>query len=108
MLNGSYKKEDMPEDISGRATRNPFAMYLDIKQLFKDVDPAISSSKNDSAMIAESKKLLDNISITGGKYADQAYKFNLEINFLNKDENSILEIIDFGMKMNEINNGKSK
>lgn len=108
MLDGSYKKDAMPEDISGRATRNPFAMYLDIKQLFKDVDPAISSSKNDSAMIAESKKLLDNISITGGKYADQAYKFNLEINFLNKDENSILEIIDFGMKMNEINNGKSK
>jgi hypothetical protein len=104
MLNGSYKNDKMPEDISGKATQNPFAMYIDIKQLFKDVDPAISSSRKDSAVIAESKKLLDNISITGGKYADQAYKFSMEINFMNKDENSILEIIDFGMRMNDINN----
>lgn len=106
LLNGNFKKDKMPEDISGRSTRNPFALYLDIKQLFKDVDPAISSSPADSAIIAESKKLLDNISITGGNYADQAYKFNMEINFINKDENSILEIIDFGMRMNEINNTK--
>jgi len=108
MLNGSFKNDKMPEDISGKATQNPFAMYIDIKQLFKDVDPAISSSQKDSAIIAESKKLLDNISITGGKYIDQAYKFSMEINFMNKDENSILEIIDFGMRMNDINNVNGK
>ncbi len=107
VVDGSYKDDKMPSTIAGKVYDQPFALCLDIKQLFQDVDPAISSSPRDSAVIAESKKLLDNISLSGGRYKDHAYKFNLEINFINTDENSILELIDFGMRMNDISNSKA-
>lgn len=108
ILDGSFKSAKMKGHIAKKAYGYPFALCLDIRQLFQDVDPAISSSPRDSAVIAESKKLLDNVSLHGGKYVDSAYKFDLEINFINTDENSILELIDFGMRMNDINSLSTK
>lgn len=102
ILDGRYKAGEMPDDIADRAYDNPFAICVDIKQMLGKVDPAISSSPRDSAIIAESKKLLDNIALYGGNFTDNAYKFDLEINFTDKDENSILELIDFGMRMNDL------
>jgi hypothetical protein len=99
---GSYMSTKMPSDAADKAYNSPFCIYLDVRQMLAKIDPAISSEPRDSAIIAESKKLLDNVAIYGGNYTDNAYKFNLEINFTNKDENSILELLDFGMRMNEI------
>jgi hypothetical protein len=104
-LEGAFKGSKMKNAVRSKVYGYPFSLILDMNQLFKEVDPAISSSPRDSAIIAESKKLLDNVSLNGGKYINSAYKFDLEINFLNRDENSILELIDFGMRMNDINNG---
>ncbi|MBX2905459.1 MAG: DUF4836 family protein [Taibaiella sp.] len=101
-LGGHFKKTPMKPAIAKRVYGYPFALTFDINQLFHDVDPAISNSPRDSAIIAESKKLLNSVTLRGGKYVDNAYKFDLDINFMNKDENSILELIDFGMRMNEI------
>ncbi|GAA4462133.1 hypothetical protein GCM10023093_08110 [Nemorincola caseinilytica] len=104
ILDGRYKGDKMPREAADKAYDNPFAICVDIKQMLGKVDPAISSSPRDSAIIAESKKLLDNVTLYGGNYIDNAYKFDLEINFADKDENSILELIDFGMRMNDLSN----
>jgi hypothetical protein len=101
-IDGRFEKDKMPRKMANKVYDQPFAMCLDISQLFKDVDPAISSVPRDSAMISEGKKLLDNITLHGGKFKDNAYQFKMEVNFLNTDENSILELIDFGMRMNDI------
>lgn len=104
IINGAYSGQAMRKDINNKVQGNPFAIYLDIKQMLGKVDPTISSSPRDSAIITESKQLLDNIALYGGNYTEKAYKFSLEINFVNKDENSILELIDFGMRMNDLRN----
>ncbi len=101
-LGGHFKSAPMKTAMAKRVYGYPFALTFDINQLFHDVDPAISNSPRDSAIIAESKKLLSSITLRGGKYVDNAYKFDLDISFMNKDENSILELIDFGMRMNDI------
>jgi len=106
-LAGTFKKSKMKGSVSSAVYGQPFAMCLDIRQLFREVDPGISNSPRDSAIISESKKLLDNITLKGGKYVNNAYKFRLDINFINTDENSILELIDFGMRMNDISNKAS-
>lgn len=104
IIGGNYKGSTMPSRIGEKVYDHPFAIYMDIKQMLGKIDPTISSSPRDSAVITESKKLLDNIALYGGNYTEKAYKFNLEINFVNKDENSILELIDFGMRMNDLRN----
>lgn len=104
IIDGTYKDKTMQHTVKDKVQGNPFAIYLDIKQMLGKIDPTISSSPRDSAIITESKLLLDNIALYGGNYTEKAYKFNLEINFVNKDENSILELIDYGMRMNDLRN----
>lgn len=106
-LSGAFKGQKMKDIFTDAAYGQPFALTLDINELFRNVDPAISNSRRDSAIISESKKLLSDITLKGGKYVDNAYKFSLDINFLNTDENSILELIDFGMRINDIGNKPS-
>ena len=72
-----------------------------MQQLLKNIDPGISHSAHDSAMIAESKKLLNNLSFTGGAFKDNAFEYHLDINFMNTDENSIIELMDYGVRMND-------
>jgi len=99
-LAGSFKSQKMPgaaTDITG----HPWALYLDMQEILKNVDAGISHSAHDSAMIMESKKLLSNISLSGGEFKNGAFNYHLDINFTNTEENSIIELLDYGMKMND-------
>ncbi len=99
-LHGDFKSQKMP-DAASQVTGHPWAIYLDMQLLLKNIDAGISHSAHDSAMIVESKKLLNNISFSGGEFKNSAFEYHLDINFTNTDENSIIELIDYGMKMNE-------
>jgi len=97
-LQGSYKGQKMPAaaDVYG----HPFAMFMDVQQMAKAVDPSISHSVNDAAVINEGKKLLSDISVNGGAYKNDAFEYKIAVNFMNKDENSLLQLIDFATKVN--------
>ncbi|MBS1687973.1 MAG: DUF4836 family protein [Bacteroidetes bacterium] len=97
-LQGSYKGQKMPAaaDVYG----HPFAMFMDVQQMAKAVDPSMSRSPNDATVINEGKKLLSDISVNGGAYKNDAFEYKIAVNFMNKDENSLLQLIDFATKMN--------
>ena len=100
-LKGNFKSQKMPEAIASQVSGHPVALYVDIQQLFKNIDASISHSPHDSAMIMESKKLLNNMSLAGGAFKDNAFEYHLDINFTNIDENSIIQLLDYGMKMSD-------
>ncbi|MFI5196932.1 MAG: DUF4836 family protein [Chitinophagales bacterium] len=100
-LQGDFKSQKMPEAVVAQVPGHPVALYVDIQQLFKNIDAGISHSSHDSAMIVESKKLLNNMSLTGGIFKDNAFEYHLDINFTNTDENSIIQLMDYGMKMSD-------
>jgi len=100
-LKGDFVSQKMPETISSHVLGYPGAFYLDMQQLLKNIDAGISNSAHDSVMISESKKLLNNITLYGGTYKDNAFEYHLDINFMNTDENSIIELMDYGMKMSD-------
>ncbi len=100
-LEGKFKSEKKPDAVSSTVAGHPWAFYFDVQQFFKEIDPAITSSVKDSLMIIESKKLLKDISLTGGSFKDNAFEYKLDINFLNTEENSILSLMDYSMKMND-------
>lgn len=101
ILNGDFKAQKMPEAMAKEVMGHPVAMYMDIQQLFKNIDAGINRSAHDSVMIVESKKLLNNISVNGGSFKDNAFEYHLDINFMNPDENSIIELMDYGMRMSD-------
>jgi hypothetical protein len=88
-------------DAASEVTTHPWAVYVDMQLLLKNIDAGISHSAHDSAMIVESKKLLNNITLGGGEFKNSAFEYHLDINFMNTDENSLIELIDYGMKMND-------
>ncbi|MES2701213.1 MAG: DUF4836 family protein [Bacteroidota bacterium] len=99
-LEGSFKSGKMPAEAAG-ATAHPLGLYIDIEQLFNNTDAGISSSPRDSAMIAESRKLLRSFSLSGGEFKNSSFEYHLDINFKNTEENSILQLMDYGMKISE-------
>ena len=100
-LQGNFKNQKMPEPAATAISGHPFAMYLDVQEVFKNIDAGITHSAHDSAMIMESKKLLSNISLNGGEFLNNAFSYHLDINFTNTDENSLIELMDYGMKIND-------
>ncbi len=101
MLKGDFKSQKMPEVAASQVTGHPVALYMDIQQMFKNIDATINQSSHDSAMIMESKKLLNNMSLTGGAFRDNAFEYHLDINFTNTDENSIIQLMDYGMRISD-------
>ena len=69
-LNGNFRTTKMPETASSQVIGHPIAFYLDVQEMAKNIDPNISESEKDKAMIMESKKLLTNIAFTGGAFND--------------------------------------
>jgi Domain of unknown function (DUF4836) len=108
ILNGTFKANKYPETVSTPVMGHPWAMYFDIQQLLKNIDPGMGHSLSDSLMIVESKKLLNNVSFNGGSFKDNAFEYHLDINFMNTEENSIIELMDYGMKMSEANKKEKK
>jgi len=100
-LKGDFTAGKMPAAISTEVLGHPIAMYMDIQELFKNIDAGINHSAHDSAMISESRKLLKNISLNGGAFKENAFEYHLDINFANPDENSIIELMDYGMRMSD-------
>lgn len=102
-LDGSIKQK-MTDVAAAQVYGHPTAFFLDIQEMLKNIDArAITHSAHDSAMISESRKLLKNVSFTGGAFKDDAFEYHLDINFINTEENSIINLMDYGMKMNDAN-----
>ena len=100
-LEGNLKDHKMPETAASQIYGHPMSMYFDIQQFFKSIDPGAGNTVQDSVMISESRKLISNVAINGGQFKNSAYEFHLDVNFNNTEENSIIQLIDFGMRMND-------
>lgn len=97
-LQGNYKSQKLPP--AADIYSHPFAMFVDVQQMAKAVDPSMSHNASDSATIIEAKKLLSDISVNGGAYKNDAFEYNMSVNFMNTDENSLLQLIDFATRVN--------
>ena len=100
-LQGSFKSDKKADAPVSQVSGHPMAVYVDIRQMLQNIDASIGHSSHDSAMIMESKKLLNNMSLTGGSFKDNAFAYHLDINFSNTEENSIIQLMDYGMKISD-------
>ena len=97
-LSGTFKKK-LPESAKS-IYDNPMSMYFNAGGMMNTINSGIITSAEDSSVLAESKKLLKDVLFTGGKFSNNAFHYEMNINFLNKEENSLLILIDFATRIN--------
>jgi hypothetical protein len=78
---------------------HPFGLYVDLLSVAGQLDPAMGRSRQDSVAIIEGKKLFKSLSVNGGSFNNDVFNYTMELNFINSSENSLLQLINFGMKM---------
>ncbi len=100
-INGKFKSEGLPSIVKSGVLGHPVGMVMDIAEMVKNIDPAIVTTPHDSAVLAVSKKLLSSISINGGTFKNNSFGSHIDINFTNSDENSIIALMDYGLRISD-------
>lgn len=87
----------VPKEVSG----NPYGFYADIKNSVHSLPLDLLYGKEDTALFHDGKNLLEAITAYGGKPEDKHSDFHFEITFQNKNENSLVQLINFSKKVAE-------
>lgn len=94
-LKGSGASFNIPAEVKNSTS----GFFLDIKNSIAAVPLDLMYGKQDTAVFHDGKNLLETISAHGGKVQGDHTDFHFEINFINKKENSLLQLIQFGQKV---------
>lgn len=98
-LAGSYKAQKKSGN-AGKVYDHASGLYFDVKSMMAGVDTA-GAKPADAAMMHNARTLVSDVLFTGGDFKNDAFEYDLDINFINKEENSLLLLLDFANKMNE-------
>ncbi|HYD22496.1 MAG TPA: DUF4836 family protein, partial [Flavipsychrobacter sp.] len=105
-MSGANKNQKLHEVAEKHVYEHPMSVFFDAKKLFAAVGPETMDNEKEAATFAEVKKVFDNAILSGGEYKEDAFKYELSINFNNKDENSLLQLIQMANAISEIENKK--
>jgi hypothetical protein len=87
--------------VPAEVKNNPYGFYADIKNSIKSVPLDLLYGKEDTAVFHDARNLLESISAHGGKVKGDHSDFHFEVNFQNKEQNSLLQIANFYQKVAE-------
>lgn len=87
--------------VPSEVKNNPYGFYADIKNTIKSIPLDLLYGKEDTAVFHDGRNLLESISAHGGKVKGDHSDFHFEVNFQNKEQNSLLQIINFSQKVAE-------
>jgi len=99
-MQGGGKGRSLPDAAVKAVYGYPAGLFLDIQEASRAFS-AQGASYGDSVMIAEGKKLLSYISFNSDPFEGEAYTSRIEIAFGDKNENSLLQLIDFALRMGD-------
>jgi hypothetical protein len=101
-FNGSFVNEKSASPAFGDVTAHPWAMYFDIQQFSKNIDPSsLISNSADSLKLEASRHLLKSITFNGGEFVRNAMNYKIDISFMNTDNNALLTLLDYSMKLQD-------
>lgn len=101
-LAGVYKSQSAPAIVKEEIYGNPAGIFADFQALLANIQFTNEEQKN-SQMAAEMKRLAQNFIASGGEFKDDCFKYKAEFNFVNKNENSLIILMDFAARMQKLN-----
>lgn len=99
--NGQMAPE-VKQEISG----HPYGMWLDVSSFVNGVGPVAVSSPDDQAVFNAVKGVFSTLTANGGEFQSDASTFSAKLGFVNKKENSLLQLIQMGQRIAQANAAK--
>lgn len=106
-INNSAKPgiSDVARDV---VNDHPFGMYADIQSILKPLEQQATQSSSDSMIYTEARKMVKDFVTKGGEFKGGAITYTMHLNLMNKEENSLVQLIDFGKRMFEFEKKQDK
>ncbi len=96
------------QSFIGKISGNAIGVYVDIQKILKALEPQAAKDSVNKLVWDESVKVWDNITVTGGDYSGGGYNMMMEINLLDKNTNSLMQLFKYSVRMAELEKEKMK
>lgn len=102
---GAYKGQKKPTAVNDMH-KYAGSMYVDINGFMKQMQGNATEQK-DKEMLALTSQLLQDFEMRGGSKSN-IFEYNFYLNFVNKKENSLLQLLNYSGKMMELSEKEEK
>lgn len=100
-IEGDYKKQTGRERIQKEAKGHTMVWLADYGTILQSLE-TMASTPHERAGIARLHDLLEYAVINGGTYRQDAFHYQMALHFKNKKENSLIQLLHFLSKMQEL------
>ena len=90
-------------DIHKKLNSSAIAGYVDIQYILNSMASLSTSDSLNVALKNSSAKMWDNIVISGGKFLNDGFVQNIEVNLVDKKTNSLKQLNNYGNELYKIN-----
>ena len=95
-LNSGNPKLAAPLMVKQYVNKQPFAMFFDYSNWAKRTGGVMANNAADTLVYEASLKTFQNFVFNGGTLEGNTYKYRMNINFVNKKESSLVQLLEFG------------
>ena len=103
-LAGGKSEPAFLSKLSGSA----MGAYVDIQKILKAFESQAAKDSIGKEMWGESQKMWDNATLTGGDYSGGGYNMLYEVNLMDKNTNSLKQLIKYSMTITALEREKMK
>ena len=93
-IDGTYAKQASLK-VKEHILKHPFGMFFDYNSWAKRTAGIMANNAADSMVYTASLKTFDNLVFNGGSLENNAFKYQLSINLINKNESCLIQLFDF-------------
>jgi hypothetical protein len=90
-LAGNNNKYDFTDKISG----HPIGLFIDIHKILSELSTRKTNNTDEKAMMDQSLKTWNNITMTGGDFKNNAFTANTEITLVDQNTNSLKQLNNY-------------
>lgn len=96
---------NIPKEVMAELNANPFTFYVNMQQVLNSF-PIETSDPEEKALMDEGLRMFTYAEMHGGKMKKGANHMEGQLNFTNKSENALIQIIHFAMKTKKLSDKK--
>jgi hypothetical protein len=96
----------MPDAVHKEISGHPVGMWADIQSFVKGSASIAGGSPSDSTAFTIVRNAFTTFAVHGGEYKDDANEYRMSVGFVNKDENSLVQLLYLAQQLAAVNGRK--
>jgi hypothetical protein len=98
----------MPDAVHQEIAGHPIGVWADIQSFLGGSAAVAGGSPSDSATLMLARNTFSTFSLHGGEMKDGANEYHMSVRFVNKDENSLAQLLHFAQQLSAIGSSKKQ